>query len=319
MLYMSTSSVKDYLKIDPPVPNQKFYCVSIVGPKFRQKSDDIKVMVRGGSFATADEAMTYAKTANQVVDIYCGQIGYWSAFSTEDSSSSDPNAELNLAMGEYLRDQVRKDLEYQRVTSKRISEAQKEGQSGKASIPSSVSLDETTANDDESKSSKVKSNTKETNKDTNFKSEKPLPSNEYACISFLSPIENSKHRTYGFKVHSVFSTVEECTKHMKTLDNFEKKILLHVVQVGEWLKWDPDASEIENQAFSDPMVNTIMQGQKHENERVERYKQEQEELLMQQEMQEELSKTIPTNNDRFETPQEEVVESEDVIKVEELE
>ena len=309
---MSTKKVsKDYLKINPPVAGQSYYCVSIVGPKFRQKSSSIQVMIRGGSFSTLPAAQKYAgSTSNKSVDVYCGQIGYWSSFVPEDANISDPNQELNIIMGEYIRHKIKQDLEYERLTKKRIDSSYI-NENDQLISSSGLGGDN---NEDKSVEETVASLDASKYKQLDLDSETSLPNNEFACVSFISPIEGSTRSAYGLKVHGVFSTVEKCNELIKSLENIEKKLPIHIVSTGQWLKWDPSASELPNQTFSDPTLNAIMQGRNEQAEHVQNYKQEREEELMRQKIEEE-----EEEEEDEEEEEEEEEDNEDVIKVEEIE
>ena len=312
-----TSTMKDYLRIDPDVPNQNYFCISIVGPEFRQKSSKIKVMVRGGAFRELSDAAEYAKNANQCVDIYNAQLGYWCSFLPESRKDKDANVELNHVMHEYLRERVRQDLAYKRNTKDRVEIAKDEGKNPEKLSGGKMTDDTTSKNNADSKPI---TNTFETNdvaeedsgeqerwvgsKEVKFDSEVPLPKNKYACVSFVSPQPDSIHQAYGFKVRAIFATMEECQDHIKTLEEFEKKIVIHIVNVGEWLIWDPDSSMLDNQQFSDPTLNNIIQEHQSQTNKVKQFKQKMEEEKMEKEFEDELEDDKDPDDD--------------VIKVEEI-
>ena len=304
---MTSNTVKDYLQIDPEVSGQKFYCVSITGPGFRQKSDHNQVMIRGGAFRSHKEAATYAaeKTTNKSVDVYCAQIGYWSSFILQDAKIDDPNQELNLVMNEFLRAQVKKDLEFEKNTDLRIKNAKTFGKTkdkkslqkeadDKQNIENAIKTIEGTSN--------ITANKKTDSEEHVFESETPLSNCEYACISFITPQSGSTRSAYGLKVRGIFSTVEKCNELVQKLEYIEKKIAIHVVHVGEWLKWDPPKSELNNQIYSDPQINSIMQGQQNNDKNLNIYKQEMENENMKYELEQELKGEearflTPANND----------------------
>jgi hypothetical protein len=91
-----------------------------------------------------------------------------------------------------------------------------------------------------------------------FKNKKKLEDEFFAQNSFRTTVQ-------GIKVRGVFDTYAEAEHRCKTLQKIDPSFNVYVGQVGFWLPWDPEPSDIANQEYADEQLNTLMKKYK-ENE-----------------------------------------------------
>ena len=91
-----------------------------------------------------------------------------------------------------------------------------------------------------------------------FKNKKKLEDEFFAQNSFRTTVQ-------GIKVRGVFDTYGEAEHRCKTLQKIDPSFNVYVGQVGFWLPWDPEPSDIANQEYADEQLNTLMKKYK-ENE-----------------------------------------------------
>ena len=91
-----------------------------------------------------------------------------------------------------------------------------------------------------------------------FKNKKKLEDDFFAQNSFRTTVQ-------GIKVRGVFDTYAEAEHRCKTLQKIDPSFNVYVGQVGFWLPWDPEPSDIANQEYADEQLNTLMKKYK-ENE-----------------------------------------------------
>jgi DNA repair exonuclease SbcCD ATPase subunit len=92
--------------------------------------------------------------------------------------------------------------------------------------------------------------------------DKPLPGQNWVCLSFLSPegVRNCKIR--GVKVRGVFSTKEEADKRAKDLQEEDPDFHIFVGEVGKWLAQDPDPNSVPDQEYREKELNKLMKDYK---------------------------------------------------------
>jgi hypothetical protein len=91
-----------------------------------------------------------------------------------------------------------------------------------------------------------------------FKNRKKLEDEFFAKNNFRTSVQ-------GIKVRGVYDTYNEATHRCKTLQKLDPSFNVYVGQVGFWLPWDPEPSEIQDQEYADDQLNTLMKKYK-ENE-----------------------------------------------------
>jgi hypothetical protein len=91
-----------------------------------------------------------------------------------------------------------------------------------------------------------------------FKNKKKLEDDFFAKNNFRTTVQ-------GIKVRGVYDTYNEAIHRCKTLQKLDPSFNVYVGQVGFWLPWDPEPSDIQNQEYADDQLNTLMKSYK-ENE-----------------------------------------------------
>lgn len=128
------SKVIDVLFEDPPINNQKFALVSIVGPNMAQKCNVWGLKIRG-----VTESIEKAKAMTQKLmnidnnyDIYTVDVGKFFPLEVEASSLKDveyENSQLNNLIKSYLENREHANEQWHARKSEMIKDAIKEGQS----------------------------------------------------------------------------------------------------------------------------------------------------------------------------------------------
>ncbi len=81
----------------------------------------------------------------------------------------------------------------------------------------------------------------------------------------------------GLKVRGTYSSHEEAVARSKKLQRQDTIHNIFVGEVGKWLPWDPEPSQIKNQEYAEEQLNTLMKKYKENEEAREAYEQEQRE------------------------------------------
>lgn len=92
--------------------------------------------------------------------------------------------------------------------------------------------------------------------------DEPIIGQLWACISFLSPegIKNCSIR--GLKVRGIYGTKPEADNRAKELQEIDPDFHVFVGEVGKWLPWDPDPSDVKDQVYQEKELNDLMKGYK---------------------------------------------------------
>lgn len=106
------SDTKDYLYEDPPVPNQKFVCLSILTPKnFKDTKETMSTLkVRGcyDSFEEASKRGEFLRNIDPHINVYVGEVGKWLPFDDDPEKAKNQeyqNKQLNNLMKGYTENQ----------------------------------------------------------------------------------------------------------------------------------------------------------------------------------------------------------------------
>jgi hypothetical protein len=98
-----------------------------------------------------------------------------------------------------------------------------------------------------------------------YKNKKKLEDAFFAKNSFRTTIR-------GLKVRGVYDTYAEGMARAKTLQKLDPDFNVYVGQVGFWLPWDPEPSEVPDQEYADDQLNQLMKKYKeNESQRDEFY------------------------------------------------
>ncbi len=134
--------------------------------------------------------------------------------------------------------------------------------------------------------------------------DKPIPGQEWVCLSFLSPegIRNCSVR--GLKVRGVYATRKEADERAKELQKEDNLFHIYVGAMGHWLPWDPDVNEIEDHVYQEKELNELAKGYKENMSRVaEVEKQRKEELLQKAAKEEQFKSMTPVDKKRYKLQQ----------------
>lgn len=91
-----------------------------------------------------------------------------------------------------------------------------------------------------------------------FKNRKRMEDDFFAKNDFRTTVR-------GLKVRGVYDTYNEAVNRAKTLQKLDPAFNVYVGQVGFWLPWDPEPSEVADQEYADDQLNQLMKKYK-ENE-----------------------------------------------------
>jgi hypothetical protein len=116
-------------------------------------------------------------------------------------------------------------------------------------------------------------NKKSKNSDQNDQTEKgtaidhldedtPIPGQNFACLSFLSPEGIRNCTTRGIKIRGVYATYEEACARCEELQGIDGNFDVHVAEVGKWGPWDPDPNSSKDQVYQEKELNDLMKGYK---------------------------------------------------------
>jgi hypothetical protein len=96
--------------------------------------------------------------------------------------------------------------------------------------------------------------------------DQPIQGQTWVCLSFLSPEGISNCKIRGLKVRGVFSTAEEAHSHAKHLHTIDPDFDVFVGEVGKWLPWNPDPTDVQEEVFAEKELNDLMKKYKENRE-----------------------------------------------------
>jgi len=88
-----------------------------------------------------------------------------------------------------------------------------------------------------------------------FKNRKKLEEEFFTKNEFRTSIR-------GLKVRGVYDTAAEAGARAKTLQKLDPYFNVYVGQMGFWLPWDPEPSEVADQEYAEDQLNTLMKNYK---------------------------------------------------------
>jgi hypothetical protein len=97
-----------------------------------------------------------------------------------------------------------------------------------------------------------------------FTNEKKLEDEFFAKNNFQTTIR-------GMKVRGSYSTQEEATARAKKLQRNDPIHNIFVAEVGKWLAWDPNPSQVANQEYQEEQLNDLMKAYKENEEAREQF------------------------------------------------
>ncbi len=134
--------------------------------------------------------------------------------------------------------------------------------------------------------------------------DKPIPGQEWVCLSFMSPegIRNCSVR--GLKVRGVYATRKEADDRAKELQQEDPNFDIFVGSVGKWLPWNPDVNDVDDHVYREKELNELAKGYKENVARVaEVEKQRKNELLERAAKEEQFKSMTPVDKKRYKMQQ----------------
>jgi hypothetical protein len=95
-----------------------------------------------------------------------------------------------------------------------------------------------------------------------FKNRKKLEEEFFARNDFKTTIR-------GLKVRGVYDTYQEASARAKTLQKIDPYFNVYVGQMGFWLPWDPEPSEVADQEYAEEQLNSLMKNYKQNEQQKE--------------------------------------------------
>lgn len=134
MTSQSKSKTIDYLFEDPPVPNQQFALISIVGPEMPQKCDVWGLKIRGTA-ESAEKAKSMAQKIMRIdntYDVYTVEVGKFFPLAVEPDAIGNveyQNSQLNELVKTYMENKEQANEHWNKRKNDMIKEAIREGKS----------------------------------------------------------------------------------------------------------------------------------------------------------------------------------------------
>lgn len=111
---------------------------------------------------------------------------------------------------------------------------------------------------------------KEQYEDFLYKNREKLEDEFYALNDFRTTVR-------GLKVRGVYSSKEEAAARSKKLQRIDTIHNIFVGEVGKWLPWDPEPSQVHEQEYAEDQLNTLMKKYKENEEAREQFEREKRE------------------------------------------
>jgi hypothetical protein len=78
----------------------------------------------------------------------------------------------------------------------------------------------------------------------------------------------------GLKVRGVYASQEEAVARSKRLQRLDPLHNIFVGEIGKWLPWDPEPSDVAEQEYAEDQLNTLMKKYKENEQQREEYERE---------------------------------------------
>lgn len=132
-----------------------------------------------------------------------------------------------------------------------------------------------------------------------------IKTQQFVCISFLSPegIKNCSVR--GLKIRGVYATKEEADKRADELQKIDPDFDVFVGEVGKWLPWDPEPNSVEDQVYQEKELNDLMKGYKDNLDKAKKMQQQRKTDMIKSAAVDEQSKSGPSIKERLQKKLEE--------------
>jgi len=84
----------------------------------------------------------------------------------------------------------------------------------------------------------------------------------------------------GLKIRGAYASKEEAVARSKKLQRMDQMHNIFVAEVGKWLPWDPEPSQIAEQEYAEEKLNTLMKNYKQNEEAREQFERENRERML---------------------------------------
>jgi len=85
----------------------------------------------------------------------------------------------------------------------------------------------------------------------------------------------------GLKIRGAYSSKEEAVARSKKLQRLDPIHNIFVAEVGKWLPWDPEPSQVGEQEYAEEKLNTLMKNYKDNEEARDLFERENREKMLQ--------------------------------------
>ena len=85
-----------------------------------------------------------------------------------------------------------------------------------------------------------------------------VPSQNWACVSFVSPTGNQKCTAMGMKIRGVFELQTEAVDYIKRLIRIDPTFDIFICEMYNWCLVPPDPEMISNQTYQNETLNNII-------------------------------------------------------------
>jgi len=96
----------------------------------------------------------------------------------------------------------------------------------------------------------------------NLDEDAPIPGQEYALFSFMSPEGIMNCNIRAFKFRGAFPTVEAATEHAESLKKTDKYFKIHCAESGKWVEFDPPEDHVEKVVAGNKKQQKIIDAQR---------------------------------------------------------
>jgi len=85
-----------------------------------------------------------------------------------------------------------------------------------------------------------------------------VPGQNWACVSFVSPVSNQKNNALGMKIRGVFDLQEEAVDYVKRLIRLDPTFDIFICEMYNWCLVPPDPEKINDQVYQNEELNKII-------------------------------------------------------------
>ena len=259
-------SDQTWLEQDKEVPGQKYVCLSFLSPEKVLANKDVfffnrfltnyevEYKVSASEKFLMDQVQALTKAVTKVEDLVANS-GY-----EEAKATLAPVADLSGAKPVSKEDTLKAAKQWRDDSLKILQEV-------RASLSKNAADDLAVYVKNNMRDFK-ETGIQEAYENFMFKNRKKLEEEFFNKNEFRTSIR-------GLKVRGVYDTAAEAGARAKTLQKIDPYFNVYVGQVGFWLPWDPEPSEVADQEYAEDQLNTLMKNYKQNESQKEALYEEQ--------------------------------------------